>query len=315
MSASGNIINYNIRTCKSVERRMILSTVSELLKTVPFNQRRYIGFGSTYFSDFKLFHKELHIENMISFEMEASLQKRVEFNKPFKCINARIGKSTDLLQDIVWSLNIKDIIWMDYDNQLDYDMFNDVEHIFSNISAGSIYLMTCNKQLKNYDSIESFNEVFGEVVPIDISIKDFSGERDYLLIRKMFLNKIEQVLRGRNQALQPEEQFIFNPLFFFTYRDGAPMISFGGFLSIRSQNFNLSQCNLDHFEFIKTGIDRYIIDPPTISIKETYLLNSHLPNSDEGFTNEEQLDFIPVTDRNKYRKLYKYLPSYMDVLT
>ena len=294
---------------------MILSTIAELFKSVPYSQRRYIGFGSTYFTDFKLFHKELHIENMISFEMESSLEKRVEFNKPFRCINARIGKSSDLLQDIEWNPQIKDIIWMDYDNQLDYEMFNDVEHIFSNISAGSVYIMTCNKQLKEYETTEAFNDDFGELVPIDISINDFSGEKDFLLIRKMFLNKIEQVLRGRNQPLQPDQQFVFHPLFFFTYRDGAPMISFGGFLSILSQNFNLSQYHLGNFEFIQTGTDRYIIDPPTISIKETYLLNSHLPNSEEGFTNEEQLDFIPITDRNKYRKLYKFLPSYMDVIT
>ena len=47
MSASGNSINYNIRTSKSVERRMILSVVKELFKSVAYSERRYIGFGST----------------------------------------------------------------------------------------------------------------------------------------------------------------------------------------------------------------------------------------------------------------------------
>lgn len=313
MSASGNIINYNIRTCKSVERRMILSSIKELFKSVPYNQRRYIGFGSTYFTDFKLFHKELHIDNMISFEIETSLERRVEFNKPFKCISARLGKSTDLLQDIEWSDNIKDIIWMDYDDSLSYDMFNDVEQIFSNMSAGSIYLMSCNKQLKKYQTIEEFD--FGELVPIDIHISDFSGEKDFILIRKMFMNKIEQVLNGRNQSLEPDQHFVFHPLFFFTYRDGAPMLSFGGYLDIQANNFSLANYHLDNFEFIKTAADRYDIDPPSISIKETYLLNSHLPNTEEGFIDEVELDFIPVSDRNKYRKLYKFLPSYMDVIT
>jgi hypothetical protein len=313
MSASGNFINYNIRTCKSVERRMILSSVKELFKTVPYNQRRYIGFGSTYFTDFKLFHRELHIDNMISFEIETSLKKRIDFNKPFKCINAKMGKSTELLQGIEWNDNIKDFIWMDYDNTLNYDMFNDLEEIFSNMSAGSIYLMTCNKQLSAYKNIEEFN--FGELIPIDIHINDFSGARDFLLIRKMFMNKIVQVLNGRNQALQLDAHFIFHPIFFFTYRDGAPMMSFGGLLDIQSNNFSLANCHLDNFEFIKTGTDRYNIDPPSISLKESYLLNSHLPNTQEGFTGEEELDFIPITDRNKYRKLYKFLPSYMDVIT
>jgi hypothetical protein len=253
---------------------------------------------------------------MISFEMVSSLQKRVEFNKPFKCISARIGKSTDLLQDIDWNPYIKDIIWMDYDGNLEYDMFNDIERIFSKMSAGSVYLMTCNKQLKQFESnLPEFSEKFGELVPFDISEKDFSGQNDFLLIRKMFINKIEQVLRGRNQSLQPDLHFKFHPLFLFTYRDGAQMISFGGYLDIHSNNFTLGQYHLDNFEFIKTNEERYIIDPPSVSVKETYLLNAHLPNSEKGFTNEEILDFIPVAERNKYRKLYKFLPSYMDVIT
>ena len=131
----------------------------------------------------------------------------------------------------------------------------------------------------------------------------------------MFMNKIEQVLNGRNQSLEPDQHFVFHPLFFFTYRDGAPMLSFGGYLDIQANNFSLANYHLDNFEFIKTAADRYDIDPPSISIKETYLLNSHLPNTEEGFIDEVELDFIPVSDRNKYRKLYKFLPSYMDVIT
>ena len=148
MSASGNSINYDIRTSKSVERRMILSVVKELFKSVAYSERRYIGFGSTYFTDFKLFHKELHFDKLISFELEESLRLRVEYNKPFKCVEIKIGKSTDLLPFINWQENFKDVVWLDYDDHLNYDIFNDVEKVFSNIKYGSVYLMTCNKQLK-----------------------------------------------------------------------------------------------------------------------------------------------------------------------
>jgi len=313
MSASGNIINYNIRTCKSVERRMILSTVKELFENVSYTNRRYIGFGSTYFTDFKLFHKELHVDKMLSFALEKDILKRVEFNKPFKCVKIIIGNSTDLLPNIEWDESIIDLLWMDYDDPLSYDMFNDIEHIFSNANAGSVYLMTCNKQLK-YESISEFDSVFGELVPSDISINDFAGEKDFLLIRRMLLNKIEEVIKGRNHTLPEQHHLIFHQLFFFTYRDGAPMLSYGGFLDLKSNEFTLKNYHLNNFEFISTGEMRYIIDPPVLSFKETFLLNCHLPNSESDFINEEELNFIPISDRNKYRKLYKFLPSYMDVV-
>ena len=131
------------------------------------NKCRYIGFGSPYFSDFRLFHKELHISKMYSFEIDPNQKNRVEFNKPFKCISIEIGKSTTLLPTLDWVKSNKDFIWMDYDNELEYDMFNDCDTVFRNAHVGSVYLMTCNKQLSNH-SIESFSEKFGELSPINI---------------------------------------------------------------------------------------------------------------------------------------------------
>lgn len=314
MSASGNLINYNIRTSKSVERRMVLVALSELFKHISYSKRRYIGFGSTYFTDFRLFHKELHIDNMLSFELEKTLIKRVEFNKPYKCIKVVEGKSTDILPLIDWREEFTDFAWMDYDDELNYDMFNDVEHIFSKIQYGSVYLVSCNKQLSKYKSVEEFNEVFGELAPPNLTLKDFSGENDFLLIRRMFLNKINETLKGRNYALHKNKQLVFRQLFLFTYKDGAPMISFGGFIDHLENDFSLQKFNLNNYEFIKESIERCHIDPPNITYKEAYLLNSHLPNSEEDFKYVNEIDFIPLTDRNRYRKLYKFLPNYMDVI-
>ena len=104
---------------------------------------------------------------MYSFEIDPNQKNRVEFNKPFKCISIEIGKSTTLLPTLDWVKSNKDFIWMDYDNELEYDMFNDCDTVFRNAHVGSVYLMTCNKQLSNH-SIESFSEKFGELSPINI---------------------------------------------------------------------------------------------------------------------------------------------------
>lgn len=311
MSGSGNRINYNVRTCKSIERKMILTVLTELFKDIPYEKRRYIGFGSTYFTDFKLFHKELHVNRMISFESEPDILERVEFNKPYKCIEIVNGKSTDKLPFISWDENMTDFIWMDYDDELNYDMFNDVEIIFSKIQRGSVYLMTCNKRLKDYNK-KSFDECFGELSPSDIKENDFTGENDSFLIRRMFINKISSTLQNRNYSLDESQQLLFRPLFFFTYRDGAPMISFGGYIDLKLNAFSLAKYNLSNFEFIRENADRYTIDPPVISFKEANLLNTYLPNPKENF--EEDLKFIPKDDIKRYMKLYKFLPNYMDVI-
>lgn len=270
--------------------------------------------GSSYFTDFKLFHKELHLEKMISIEAEEKLERRVHFNKPFKCIDIKMGKSTKLLaEEIEWHQNIIDFLWMDYDEELDPTYFTDIEIIFSNVAVGSVYLMSCNKQLKNYQSIEAFREKFGDLVPIDITIDDLAGDRDFLTIRKMVLNKINEVINGRNLTLSEEEKIIFRQLFFFTYRDGAPMISFGGFIDKVNNAFDLKNYNLHIYDFIASDENRYIIDPPALSYREALLLNSLLPEEQVPFSATPSIDFIPLSDRNKYRKLYKYLPTYMDV--
>lgn len=64
---SPNILNYEIRPCKFVERRILLASLYQIV----INMRQayqYIGFGGLAFTDFKLFHKELSIDSMYSIE-------------------------------------------------------------------------------------------------------------------------------------------------------------------------------------------------------------------------------------------------------
>lgn len=306
-------INYNIRTAKSVERRMLLYSLQKLFKDSNRRKCRYIGFGATYFTDFKLFHKELFIDKMISFERDLRLKKRIEFNKPLKCIDVKFGSSTPLLRNEVdWDSDYYDFIWMDYTDTLDYDMFNDVDIIFRKIRPGSIYLTSLNKQLR-YNNIEDFNEEFGPLVPIGTGMFNLNGENDFRLIRQMFLAKINDTVISRNHSLPVEEKLVFRQLFFITYRDGAPMVSFGGLLDKANSNFNLNKYDLHQFDFIKMGDDRFNIDPPSLTHKEILFLNSFLPNNESYFLKRKSLEFIPISERKNYKKLYKFLPNYMDV--
>src|SRR5688572_20955159 len=97
MAGSYERINYGLRPAKSIERKMLCEAFRRLSEFGSVESYVYIGFGSTYFSDFNLFHKQLGIRNMISLEKDKNNKARFEFNRPFKCITIEYGHSNEIL--------------------------------------------------------------------------------------------------------------------------------------------------------------------------------------------------------------------------
>src|SRR3954447_22525223 len=84
--ASYERINYGLRPAKTIERKMLADTFRRLTTFGSLSSYRYVGFGSTYFSDFIAFHRALNITNMISVEKDEENAERFDFNVPFKCV-------------------------------------------------------------------------------------------------------------------------------------------------------------------------------------------------------------------------------------
>ena len=64
---SPKFLNYETRPHKFTERKMLLSSLSKICNYYS-DEYQYIGLGGISFTDFKLFHKELHINEMHSIE-------------------------------------------------------------------------------------------------------------------------------------------------------------------------------------------------------------------------------------------------------
>jgi hypothetical protein len=312
------MINYDLRPAKSTERKILIDLLRELCQKHS-NEYRYAGMGSTYFTDFKLFHKELHIPKLFSFEKDRHIQKRVEYNKPFHCVNIIMKESTQALLDIEdWAE--KYIFWMDYDDPLETFMFVDTDIIFRKLTKGSVFLMSCNQILRDSSdedrpySEESFRDKFGSIVPIDISRTDFASKSSSKTIRRLFLNSITDTLDNRNRELPKEQKLIFRPLFFFTYEDNAPMMTFGGYLDFAQNSFELKNFNLHLFEqFICQDDKPYRIEAPKITYKEYELLSKKVPNTLVRYLKDKETQFIPEREKKQFHELYKYLPNYMNV--
>tara|TARA_R110002124_G_C8971778_1_gene515210 strand:+ start:7671 stop:8624 length:954 start_codon:yes stop_codon:yes gene_type:complete len=311
-------VNYSIRPGKSTERKLLVSLIRELCEghSADYN---YIGFGSTYFTDFKLFHKELHIPKLITIEKDRHIKERVEFNRPFNCIEIIMDESTNALKKIS-NWDQKYITWLDYDDTLTSYMFNDIDVVFKRLVASSIFLITCNSILRDENNKQftknSFRQKFGTMTPIELTNKDFASTNSPSTIRELFISKINDVLNIKNRALSDNDKLLFRPIFFFTYADGAPMVTIGGFLDKKNNQVDFQNHSIAKFEaFLSFNDDPYKINPPNITYKEYQLLNKYVPSAPNLYLKRKPIKFIPEREKKQFLELYKYLPNYMDVVS
>jgi len=301
-------INYELRPYKFTERKMLVAGIQRVLNYFG-GDYQYIGMGGLSFTDFKIFHKELHINEMFSIEGGDFSKEKLEYNSPYSFIKILKSFSTNALTSL--DLSKRTFVWLDYDGTLDDFMFDDITILFSKLPVGSIYLMTCNRELKDsqtrteYDT-ETFKEKFGNLIPFDITNQDFSSLKNQTTIRKMIYNHINGVLKDRRSL---GDLIKFNQLFNITYQEhrGANMFSYGGVIT--SDDFNLDLLDLKPFEFINSGDSPYNIKIPNITKKEADLINDNF-DDDEGLIS---MNIVREIEINKYKSTYKFLPNYLDV--
>lgn len=303
-------INYEIRPYKFTERKMLLASLQRICNFFK-GDYQYIGMGGLAFTDFKLFHKELHIKELTSIEGGNFSAERLEFNSPYSFIDIIRTNTTSALSKI--NLTKKSLIWLDYDGTLDTYMFEDITLIFNKIPEGSIYIVTCNKELKNPESGEehttdSFKNIFGSLTPFDIKNSDFSSENNHGTIRKMLGDHINRLIGERND--REEDNLEFHQLFNILYQEnrGARMYTFGGLVT--NENIKMEDLDLDAFDFIVNNDKPYHIKIPNLTRKEIELIDKYLYKNEEELISKKIVSEVEI---EKYKKAYKYVPHFYDI--
>lgn len=303
-------LNYEVRPCKFAERTMLLAALQTITNKFE-GKYQYIGFGGLAFTDFKLFHRNLHIDIMHSIEGGNYSEKRLKYNSPYGFIQIHKGLSSMELTKI--HFDKKTIVWLDYDGVIEDYTFSDLSLLIRKMPVGSVYIISCNRELKNqenslYSSVEEFLSRFRELAPSGLKMTDLSASNDYKTIRKMLNKAVKNAVNDRNLY---GEAVKFKLLFDIIYQEnhGAKMYTFGGI--ILNQDYDDQQLEINDFPFIYKGDDdAYKIDVPNITLKESLLLNSCI--GDDNY--EEKIkDIITESNYNKYIKIYKYLPRFFDV--
>ena len=313
--------DYRIRPNKNTERRMFSEAFRRLSVFGPVGSYKYIGFGSTTFADFILFHKALNITDMVSIEKRTEYESRFEFNKPFDCIQMKYGDSNQVLPRISWDK--RTIVWLDYDGQLTDSVLRDVAFVSAKARSGSVLIITVNAygyksprrtSYKKAEQImlERFRRDSGlETLPKDIRGKHLEGTEMAKTYRRLVVDCIKQALRDRNGLSSDQSKMEYQSLFNFVYKDGAMMLTVGVIFYETGDKIILQQCQFEGLDYVTSENDAlYEIKVPVMTLRERHYLDQRLPR---GACNEALNIGLTEDEIGSYVRLYRHCPSFAEV--
>lgn len=320
-------INYLLRPNKSVERKMVCEMLSGISSIKDLSTYMYVGLGSVYFADFLLFHRSLGIAKMVSIESDDKVKDRCEFNKPFSCIDLKMGESTNILPNLDIQGNYS-IVWMDYDGAISDSVFSDINTVVGKMRPDSFFMLSLNADtcvLKT--PLEEDGEVNPEkrVVemigddrfPNQFRDKEMTAKTYLSLLHHCIMSEIAAAVRKRNAMA--DDKVVFHQTVNFLYLDGIRMLTLGGFLFKENEmEDHLTKMCIRNLPYYKNDVESFKIQCPVLSLKEIQALNSHLPciERDNGKLEDDFLNDFPLnnSDIRKYAALYRYYPSYVETL-
>lgn len=305
-------INYMLRPNKNVERKLITSTLLSIGRRFDVGRYRYVGFGSMWFTDFVLMHKILGISDMVTIESQASRRKRVEFNKPYACINVRMEEASSALGEV---LDAKPaVVWLDYDGALKSALTGDLETAVGAMVSGSMILVSVNARVEQLQK--------QQVDGVDVSMSQYLAnicENDSLKAESSRLTKndfpalVSEILHDRlkSAVLSSKPSCEFMPIWSFWYADDSDMVTVGGMVADAEAQALLDTCSFDF-----PGCDRtrnlFRIDLPILTEREKRALDKLLPSPRPLQPRDLQFELRP-TEIEAYEKFYLQYPVFNEI--
>ena len=317
---SNMTIDYTVRPCKSVERKMMCEMISALGEVSPITDTssRYIGMGAKYFADFSMVHRLFGLTEMYSIEKSSAADdiKRFDFNKPYKCIKMIHQRTTDYLNSTKFpSKDKRNIIWLDYDGGFTSDMLQDVQISVKKSSALSVFFVSMNvdfgDEYKDADPLGKL-EIFKKRVGNDtytkaVTQKDLAGDGLIRSIVKMFKLAIEEALMNINSGEKGEKKLQHKQIACFKYADSkAPMLTIGWITYYEDELKKIEDCKIKQLSYYNEKDIPYDISVPHLTMKEIGVLNRNLPDVQVPVPGAE---FLTREEVERYSKIYRYYPA------
>ncbi|MCI9865560.1 hypothetical protein RHIZ_06345 [Rhizobium skierniewicense] len=311
-------IDYRLRPAKYAERLM----VSEIVARSRFHtltEYQYVGMGSVYFTDFKLFHRTLGISRLTSIE-SADVQDRFTYNKPFNHITLSFGSTATVLPSIDWSHPA--LVWLDYDGQISQDKLLDAALVVSRAKSGSFLFFSINAEKpspKGMTAVEREKDLVSALrrmvdpatIPAETKHRDLQGKQARRVYTKLINYMIEAELARYNAAAKRNGQptRMWKQVMNLIYKDGATMLTIGGVIH---EHEHEEQYVMSAFNLLSTyrGEDSepLVITIPKLTPKEMTELESVVAQDPQGCA---VLPFIPLDDRSNFVRFHRYLPNFV----
>jgi hypothetical protein len=328
-------VNYSLRPAKAIERKMLLEVMKRLSVFNHLDKYRYVGFGSPYFADFTLIHKTLGINKLVSIEKDIQNSERFHFNQPFSCIQIHFDHSNSVLPLLTWS--DPTILWLDYDGNLQAEMFQDIATFFSQAVPGSMFLISVNvqpdslppseyqdnlKKLKEHRLSQLIKRVGKNKLPIDIEKRSLSGDDYHKVIYEIIIDQINEGMKIRNGGFVKNDQLSFSQMFNILYNDNAKMLTIGGIVHLQSQNELIKEMRVDQLPFISKASDSFKIQVPSLTLKEMRSLDANLPDNiniklgklKSKIKPKTKMPIVSAEDIINYAKIYRYFPTFAEAV-
>lgn len=303
--------SYLLRPSKQVERKLMIEALHWLSAGgFHFREYRYLGLGSVYYADFLLFHRYLYLHKMTCVEA-APIPRRMEFNRPLKCIELKMGLLSEYLPQL--RREEKHFAWLDYDSGVSFEMLADVAGIVQVVAEESIVVITADARPKLPDSLSGewddlnesgrakrllahYREVLGPgIAPGMLSKAEFPG-----LVAKTLRSRLEGAARARG--------LLFFHLFNFSYADGAPMISVGGILGDKVTREKLKRSGILKWPFLGGSDLPLSISVPQLTHRERTWLEQNMPGKGSGAFELEDAEL------KNFKKFARYYPNYVEAI-
>ena len=275
MPGSDQLINYQLRPSKSIERKMMCELVKQIQIIEGTNELRYIGMGAKYFTDFLLFHNEFGVSDMISIEAERERAIRYEFNKPLKSIQMIYGTTNEVLPQLNDFEKKMNLVWLDYDG--------------------------------------AFQKSTGDYFDKDIDKSRYTNKGIPVIIQEIVNKVILKTLNKRNRY-DEKINMQYKQLLFLTYKDGAPMLTIGGILVDDVLKEKIDNTNvLEKLVYCSFGDKYFSIEIPKLTYKEIQVVLKNIPITDEEYEkNKDNFYGIELDEIRKFEKIYRYYPYYTE---
>jgi hypothetical protein len=303
---------------------MIIDALQRLTAAgFPIADYQYTGFGAIYFVDFVMLHKLLGITKLLSLERDASLEKRVHFNRPFSCVDIKMVSASSEIPSL--SRDIRHFIWLDYDGVLHRDFLSDIQSALTILPSGSILLVTVDVEPPEEHDYRTVDPDFDGSEPLgpkhwkryfdyhaagnltpSLSERDFG--KSHLADRTM-----DALKAAFNKSIVARQDLQFLPMFNFVYKDTHRMLSMGGMIAGRTEKRMLGASTIGEALYYRPRFDLppCHISVPNLTRKERVYLDREMPGT-EGWAPSE-FD-LPPDETQRYREIYRFLPAFAEIL-